>query len=541
MSDRQMLVKHSKPSFSQSQVDELVKRLFGLTPLKVQPLPSYDDQNFYVAVSGGGEYVLKIMNVEDSKNPDLIELQNVAMSFLHQNGLPAQTALPTTSGQLMSLEEIDCGYGCQKYVVRLLSYLPGTTISKAPLTPELLYEVGRIAARMDTILQKVSEGGVKEVDDGIIHPDVRLVGELQRVHEGAHQRAQMDKDQSLQRLHQMRHQSYGPVAVELLGVRCLWHWDDAGRLPELWHSPQLQAQAQMEHPNLSLLQRDKFIWSLSNVPMLEAYISVLDGDPLQEVVKSVMDQYKTSVVPKYSSFRKCLNHGDFNDLNVLVQPDESEGYRVSGILDFGDMNFGYYIHELAIAIMYMMMEHPEPVKVGGPVLAGWESVLPLNEAERDCLFVLVLSRFCQSLTLARHSVILHPENTEYLMISSKKGIHIFRQLWELGKKQVEKIWFQCAAQFSDRKGLRPASGNRPRPVIIMAALRERRQLTHEGQKLYIQQDFSAAVKEKRRSFNKVCERLIGLNIRFFMRFPAVLTFTYNGEKHAFQAFMDGLP
>ncbi|KAI3367054.1 hypothetical protein L3Q82_009687, partial [Scortum barcoo] len=104
-------------------------------------------------------------------------------------------------------------------------------------------------------LLQVSEGGVKEVDDGIIHPDVRLVGELQRVHEGAHQRAQMGEDQSLQRLHQMRRQSYRPVAVELLGVRCLWHWDDAGRLPELWHSPQLQAQVRAGNRLLLALRR----------------------------------------------------------------------------------------------------------------------------------------------------------------------------------------------------------------------------------------------------------------------------------------------
>lgn len=136
---------------------------------------------------------------------------------------------------------------------------------------------------------------------------------------------------------------------------------------------------------------------------------------------------------------------------MLVQPDESDGHRISGILDFGDMNSGYYIYELAIAIMYMMTEHPTPIEVGGPVLAGWESVLPLNEAEKDCLYVLVLSRFCQSLVLARHSVILHPENAEYLMITSRKGVHIFHQLWELGKEQVEKVWFQSAAQFSDRK------------------------------------------------------------------------------------------
>lgn len=61
----------------------------------------------------------------------------------------------------------------------------------------------------------------------------------------------------------------------------------------------------MEHPHLSTLQRENFIWSLSNIPLLETYVNVLDGDPLQEIVKSVIHQFKTSVVPKRSNFRKC--------------------------------------------------------------------------------------------------------------------------------------------------------------------------------------------------------------------------------------------
>lgn len=101
-----MAEKHAKPNLSHTQVSEMVRRLFRLTPLEIRSLPSYDDQNFYVATSEGGKYVLKIMNSEDSKNPALIEVQNFAMSFLHQNGLPVQTAIPTTSGELMSLEEI---------------------------------------------------------------------------------------------------------------------------------------------------------------------------------------------------------------------------------------------------------------------------------------------------------------------------------------------------------------------------------------------------------------------------------------------------
>lgn len=97
---------HAKPEFSESQVTEIMKRLFGLTLSKIQSLPSYDDQNFHVVTTDDIEYVLKIMNSEDSKNFGLIDAQTHAMAFLHQNGLPTQTAVPTTSGQLLSLEEI---------------------------------------------------------------------------------------------------------------------------------------------------------------------------------------------------------------------------------------------------------------------------------------------------------------------------------------------------------------------------------------------------------------------------------------------------
>lgn len=97
---------HAQPAFSHSQVTEIIKRLFDLTLSKIQPLPSYDDQNFHVVTDDGVDYVLKIMNSEDSKNFDLIDVQTYAMSFLHQNGLPTQTAVPTTTGQLLTLEEI---------------------------------------------------------------------------------------------------------------------------------------------------------------------------------------------------------------------------------------------------------------------------------------------------------------------------------------------------------------------------------------------------------------------------------------------------
>lgn len=101
-----MSTKQAKPQFSLSQATDILTRRYGLTTSEIRPLPSYDDQNFYVSSTNGIQYVLKIMNTEDSKNPVLIEVQTYAMSFLHKNGIPAQTAVPTITGQLISLEEL---------------------------------------------------------------------------------------------------------------------------------------------------------------------------------------------------------------------------------------------------------------------------------------------------------------------------------------------------------------------------------------------------------------------------------------------------
>ncbi|XP_028850074.1 hydroxylysine kinase-like [Denticeps clupeoides] len=353
-----MALKESKPNLSESQVSEVVKHLYGLTVSKIQPLPSYDDQNFCVRVDEHGEYVLKIVNSTDSLNTTVLEIQTHAMNFLHQRGVPAQTAIPTCSGQLMTLLDIDCGFGTQKYMVRLLTYLSGTVMAKIPSSPHILYEVGKMAATMDRAFQE------------------------------------------------------------------------------------------MEHPHLGVLQREGFIWSLSNVPLLEHYLPLLDGDPIQAIVQEIIDQFKLQVVPNMRFFRKCINHGDFNDHNILAEPDGTSGYRISGILDFGDMSCGYYIFELAITIMYMMIESASPLDVGGHVLAGWESIIPLNAAERKALFLLVLCRFCQSVVIARYTVSQQPENEEYLMITSRTGKRILSHIWEVGREELERRWTRVEHQYS---------------------------------------------------------------------------------------------
>lgn len=107
------------------------------------------------------------------------------------------------------------------------------------------------------------------------------------------------------------------------------------------------------------------------------------------------------------------------------------------------------------------------------------------------------------------------------------------------------------------RSIGPPRPDRPRVVIIklhnsgdksriLAAARKQSPLTYEGQTVFIRQDMAAPVKEMRRAFNGVCERLIKRDMRFSMRYPATLTFTHGGKTHSFRspgdaiAFLDEL-
>nr|KAF6283490.1 hydroxylysine kinase [Pipistrellus kuhlii] len=235
-----------------------------------------------------------------------------------------------------------------------------------------------------------------------------------------------------------------PVAEVPVGPRLLY---EIGRLAATLD----KTLEEFHHPQLSCLRREDFIWNLRNVPLLEPYLDALGPGPNREMVERVIRLFKNEVTAKLSHFRECINHGDLNDHNILVEPCEpasgDPAFRVSGILDFEDMSYGCYVFEVAIAIMYMMIESRDPVGVGGHVLAGFESVVPLTPAERGALFLLVCGRFCQSLVMAAHSCRLHPENAEYLMITAKTGWRHLQRMLALGRAAVEETWFRTARSY----------------------------------------------------------------------------------------------
>jgi len=121
------------------------------------------------------------------------------------------------------------------------------------------------------------------------------------------------------------------------------------------------------------------------------------------------------------------------------QSNDDDDFDVVGIIDFGNSTCSPYVYEVAIAMMYAMLDSHivDPLSVGGHVFAGYlagsgstaSDRAPLvGRAERRLLRTCVAARFAQSLTMGAYSYSLDPTN-EYLMTTAARGWTILEELW----------------------------------------------------------------------------------------------------------------
>lgn len=84
-------------------------------------------------------------------------------------------------------------------------------------------------------------------------------------------------------------------------------------------------------------------------------------------------------------------HGDFNEQNIIVSAtgEDPSTYHIDGLIDFGDIHHTCFIFELAITIMYMMLEVKimDPNEVAGHTLAGYITHRAITDDEWSILRV----------------------------------------------------------------------------------------------------------------------------------------------------------
>lgn len=133
---------------SEAEAARLAERAYGVRGQAVR-LTGERDQNFRFDAVAGESYVLKISNsAEDAGVTDLQTRALIHMAAVDP-GLPTPRVRPTLDGGPQYEWTVADGQPC---VVRLFSFLEGTPLHQAAISPALLAAVGGALARVDVAL-----------------------------------------------------------------------------------------------------------------------------------------------------------------------------------------------------------------------------------------------------------------------------------------------------------------------------------------------------------------------------------------------------
>ncbi len=197
-----------------------------------------------------------------------------------------------------------------------------------------------------------------------------------------------------------------------------------------------------------------FHWDLACCgDVVASGIGELESGIRQDLVRHLLERYLKRTASKLPDLRSSVIHSDANDYNVLTSPHGRWGYRVRGLIDFGDMVYSQTVNELAIACAYAIMGKIDPIAAACRVVAGYHAALALTDVELSALFDLICMRLCTSVCHSARQSRLAPGN-DYLRISQQSAWRLLEQLVTVSPVLAE-------ALFRDACGLDPVPASQP--------------------------------------------------------------------------------
>ena len=249
----------------------------------------------------------------------------------------------------------------------------------------------------------------------------------------------------------------------------------------------------MQQPptHVSFMNR-QFLWDIRQFELVQPYFHYFqptNGNTINEendilnIITDIYTHYKHDIVPNDSLFRFSTIMGDCNDANIIVQKknmmkdstistqadnvihmhmedkdtDKSCDNKASvasvasvvGIIDFGDTIYTYSINEIAIAIAYALLT---PIGIQYPLEIMKEmlitycktlhqlELIAFTDLEIRQFRLLIAIRLATSVTIGHYSIIMNPQNEEYLKLHAIPARKALFYIWnQLHNKDIVEL------------------------------------------------------------------------------------------------------
>lgn len=198
----------------------------------------------------------------------------------------------------------------------------------------------------------------------------------------------------------------------------------------------------------------ELLWDLKHAANLRKYLSYIKDPKHHEHASYFLDRFESNVQPLIPRLRAQIVHNDLVPNNMLV--GESDHDRIVGIIDFGDLTHTLLVIDLATTIADTLSVTGDAVEVAAQIIAGYNEVTPLEEAELRVLYDLVGTRLVMLNLIATWRVTLHPDNYDYIMSGVDPTWIILEQWGSLDPEEVSRKFLRICG-FWERKESKVAS------------------------------------------------------------------------------------
>jgi 4-aminobutyrate aminotransferase-like enzyme/Ser/Thr protein kinase RdoA (MazF antagonist) len=187
----------------------------------------------------------------------------------------------------------------------------------------------------------------------------------------------------------------------------------------------------------------KFVWDIAQSIWTEDYLHLFEVEE-QIILISFIQEFKDKKL-SYNNIRKSVVHNDANDNNIIVST-ELINPKVRATIDYGDAIHTQIINDVAIACVYAIMNHNDPLDTALPIIKGYHTTFPLQEEELIHLYNAIAMRLVISVTKSAINKIEEPNN-KYLLISEKPAWEALRK-WHALSAAFAHFSFRLACGFN---------------------------------------------------------------------------------------------
>jgi len=201
-----------------------------------------------------------------------------------------------------------------------------------------------------------------------------------------------------------------------------------------------RALAGFSHP----AERHPLLWDMQHAVALRPLLAMVPDETARGWVARLIDRFEARVLPVVPDLPAGVIHNDLTGSNLLMRADDDQ--RVAGVLDFGDLVRAPLVQELGVTASYHLdrADAADLFAPLAPLIAGYEAVRPLTEAEAGVLFDLIATRLALRGLIPAWRAALYPENRDYLLRNAGRAWQVMGRVAEMepdrGQALLLTIW-----------------------------------------------------------------------------------------------------